>query len=343
MIFYFILSFFIIFSAFFIFVSNPLSLTEEISSNKIHIRPAKLIGGLIIYFTIVSTLFIYETSYLFRYSIIVSSVILLIGVADDIYNISYAKRIFFQIFISSLIVGNGLIIKDLGYLLDDYSILYLGYFAYLITILSIVGLTNALNFIDGIDGLASSVILNSIFTIILFNYFSGYFFSEIIYNELIIIITTISLFLILNISNLFKFKIFLGDAGSNFLGFFLATLLILYTMEESRLFHPVLAPWCVCYPVYDMLNVILQRVSKRKNPFLRDNSHLHTSLFLLFRKNQIKVLIFIIFFSMIMSLIGLVFFIFLGPLFSLLSFIILFIPYFIINIYLSEHVENQRN
>jgi UDP-GlcNAc:undecaprenyl-phosphate/decaprenyl-phosphate GlcNAc-1-phosphate transferase len=343
MIFFFILSFFIIFSAFFILISNAINLTEEISSNKIHIKPAKLVGGLIIYFTIISTLFIYETSYLFRYSIVVSSVILLIGLVDDIYNISYVKRIFFQIFISSLIVGNGLLIRDLGYLLDNNSIFYLGYFAYLITILSIVGLTNAINFIDGIDGLASAVILNSIFTIILFHYFAGFFYGEIIHNELIIIIITISLFLLLNITNIFKFKIFLGDAGSNFLGFFLANLLILYTMQENRLFHPVLAPWCVCYPVYDMLNVILQRVSKRKNPFLRDNSHLHTTLFLLFRKNQIKVLIFIIFFSMIMSFLGLALFIFIGPLFSLLSFIILFIPYFLINKYLFQNVENQRS
>jgi len=343
MIFFFILSFFIIFTAFFIFISNSLNITEGISVNKIHIKPAKLIGGLIIYFTIVSALFIYETSYLFKYSLIVSFAILLIGFFDDVYNISYIKRIFFQIFVSSLILGNGLIIHDLGYLLDDDSILYLGYFAFLITILSIVGLTNAINFIDGIDGLASSIILNSISTIFLYNFFIGNYFSEVIYNELSIVMISVFLFLILNISNFFNFKIFLGDAGSNFLGFFLANLLILYTMQENRLFHPILAPWCVCYPVYDMLNVILQRVSKKRNPFLRDNSHLHTILFIFFNKNQLKVLIFIIFFSLFMSALGLISFIFVSPLFSLLSFIILFIPYFIINKILSDHVIQKRN
>mgnify|MGYP001174491796 CR=1 FL=1 len=341
MIFFFITSFFIIFTAFFIYISQSVNLIENVSERKIHLKPARLIGGLIIYSTIIFSLFLFETTNLFKYSVIVSFAILLLGLADDIYKISYIKRIFFQIFVCSLIFGNGIIISDLGPIFQDNSILYLGYFAYFISILSIVGLTNAINFIDGIDGLASAIVLNSVLVIIIYNNFSNYQINEITYNELIIVIIPLTLFIILNISNFFYFKIFLGDAGSNFLGFFLAILLILYTMDNYRLFHPVLAPWCVCYPVYDMLNVILQRLSKRKNPFLTDNSHLHTKLFILFNKNQFKVLILILIFSFSLSIIGLIIFIFISPLFSLLSFILLFIPYFIINTALSNHVRKK--
>ncbi len=339
MIFFFIASFFIIFTAIFLYVADIFNLIENVSSKKIHTRAAKQIGGLIIYSCIIMSLFLYETSNLFKYSIIISLLVLILGISDDIYKISYIKRIFIQIFICSLIFGNGIIIKDLGTLMDDNSVFYLGYFAFLISILSVVGLTNALNFIDGIDGLATLIVLNSIFTIIFYNYFSNYEINEFIINEIIILIIPLSLFFILNISNFFKYKIFLGNSGSNFLGFFLAVLLIIYTMENNRLFDPVLAPWCVCYPVYDLLNVIFERVLNKKNPFLTDNSHLHSKLFLFFNKNQTKVLIVILLFNILMSILGLILYITLGSLFSLLSFLILFIPYNIINKKLSIYVK----
>ena len=88
------------------------------------------------------SLFLYETSNLFKYSIIIL-LVLLLGISDDIYKISYIKDLI-QIFICSLIFGNGIIIKDLGTLMDDNSVFYLGYFAFLISILSVVGLTSAL-------------------------------------------------------------------------------------------------------------------------------------------------------------------------------------------------------
>ena len=66
-------------------------------------------------------------------------------------------------------------------------------------------------------------------------------------------------------------KIFLGDAGSTFLGFFFGWLLIYYSQEPLKLFHPVLCVWCVTVPVYDLLSVILKRISENKNPFKPDS------------------------------------------------------------------------
>lgn len=339
MIFFFVICFFIIFTSIFIFISNLLNLNEEVTINKIHLKPAKLIGGLIIFSTIIFSQLIFEVSNYFLYILAVSFLMLSLGLLDDIFNISYIKRIFVQILIASLIIGNSININDLGIILENNTVIYLGFFTYLITLLSIIGLTNAINFIDGIDGLAASIVLNSFITIILYVYFSDYEIDNFFYTEIIIVILPILFFIFLNVSNLFKYKIFLGDSGSNFLGFFLSCFLILYTLEDNRIIHPVLAPWCVAYPVYDMLNVIIERTSNKKNPFLRDNSHLHSKLYLIFNNNQLLVLATILLISIFMSFFGLIVFMFMGPLFSLLSFVILFIPYFIINRILTEHAK----
>ena len=128
MIFFFVICFFIIFTSKFIFISNLLNLNEEVTKNKIHLKPAKLIGGLIIFSTIIFSQLIFEVSNYFLYVLAVSFLMLSLGFLDDIFNISYIKRIFFQILIASLIIGNSININDLGMILDNNTVIYLGFF-----------------------------------------------------------------------------------------------------------------------------------------------------------------------------------------------------------------------
>ena len=81
------------------------------------------------------------------------------------------------------------------------------------------------------------------------------------------------MFLIFNLSNSLRFKIFLGDAGSTFLGFFVAINLI-YGRKLSSIFANY-GCMGVAVPLFDFFAVIIQRLWDAKSPFKGDRTHLH--------------------------------------------------------------------
>ena len=132
-----------------------------------------------------------------------------------------------------------------------------------------------------------------------------------------------------------KKKIFLGNAGSSFLGFLFGWLLIYYSQEPIKFFHPVLCLWCVTVQVYDLLSVILKRIHNNKNPFKPDKNHLHNILQLNNFDNKV-ILIVILVIGVSMSFIGYTVYYYFGSVFSLIIYLLLFIPYFIITVYFNN-------
>ena len=138
----------------------------------------------------------------------------MVGIVDDKYNINPYLRLLFQFIATILLIQSGLVITSLGYY-DFFGEINLYYFSYIITALSVVVLLNAFNFIDGIDGLCVSAFIVSNILIVIYIIFTNNFYINL---ELYINISfTALLFLFFNLNN--SFKIFLGDAGSNFIGF----------------------------------------------------------------------------------------------------------------------------
>ena len=85
------------------------------------------------------------------------SLLTVVGLYDDLYNIDFKLKFIFQIIAAKIIVDNGLIIDNLHGVLYIFEINRL--LANLLTIFIIVAIINAINFIDGIDGLAISIVL----------------------------------------------------------------------------------------------------------------------------------------------------------------------------------------
>ena len=75
-----------------------------------------------------------------------------------------------------------------------------------------------------------------------------------------------------------KAKVFMGDAGSLFLGFALARFLIDFSQESDRVMHPVTALWIFAVPLMDTVAVMLRRLMERQSPFVADRRHLHHML-----------------------------------------------------------------
>ena len=122
-----------------------------------------------------------------------------------------------------------------------------------------------------------------------------------------------------------KFKIFSGNAGSLFIGFFISFLTI--ELYSGFKIHPVYLIWPLWYPVYDFLFVTINRASQKKNVLSADNSHLHHKILIKFEKNHFKTV-----FLFLISNLLIIYFGFLisgfSEILSLITFIFIFFLYF---------------
>lgn len=138
--------------------SKKEGLVDVPNERKIHTKPISRIGGVAIWastmLTFLCLVFMsyYPSGNLLSGILLGGSLMFLLGLVDDIYNLDAKFKLFLQISIATLVYLLGVQINNVPF------IGHLGIFSYPITLLWIVGISNALNFIDGVDGLAGSVV-----------------------------------------------------------------------------------------------------------------------------------------------------------------------------------------
>ena len=219
-----------------------------------------------------------------NFSPIASTAILvsILGFYDDFSNISaFNKYIVLTFLILMLLYTNATlpIIQNLNGFLGIYQI---GFIPGLIfTSFVYLSIMNAINLTDGIDGYLA-IFSISFFSSMLFTNHINEFFT--LTSVAIIIIGSSSMFIRYNFHK--GKKLFVGDAGSLFIGFWFATYLITYITSAStsnlvNVFSikleniPVIAISMISIPVLDTLRVMLVRVSNKISPFAADRNHLH--------------------------------------------------------------------
>lgn len=139
-----------------------------------------------------------------------------------------------------------------------------------LTVLWVVGLTNSLNFLDNMDGLSAGV---AFWTSAFFAAIALLLGSLFIAGCFAILLGALLGFLRYNWT---PARIFLGDAGSNFLGFWIGILTVAGTFSVEGYSHvTLLAPLCVlAVPIYDSATVIAIRLWQGQSPFHADKQHL---------------------------------------------------------------------
>jgi UDP-N-acetylmuramyl pentapeptide phosphotransferase/UDP-N-acetylglucosamine-1-phosphate transferase len=232
-------------------------------------------GGLAIFISIfIICIFSYLNNItLFNYKIIVPlSVLLVVGCYDDVFKLDYKFKFIFQIIVAKILIDNGFIIDNLHGLMGVFEINRI--IAQLFTMFIIVAIINSLNFIDGIDGLAISVVFLFLFWYEFFSLFQSDFYF-------------LSIILIGSLAPLFYFnfrkknKVFLGDAGSLFLGAIISvyTLNILsqnyFIKDEFDINKIIFVISILVYPIIDIIRVFFIRLKQRKSPFIADKNHIH--------------------------------------------------------------------
>ena len=255
-----------------------IGLIDVPSERKRHDGAIPLIGGISIFtgVLIASSVFL-EQSQLLNLYLISSALLVFIGTMDDIYDLSVTPRIIFQGIVATIMVfGAGIYIHTFGnvFFINDVDI---GRYGMLFTMLACVTCINAFNMIDGIDGLAGSMSIISISSIAILTLLNNA--NDDILLPLILVAATIP-YLFYNVSTRSPRgkKIFMGDAGSMFLGLTVIWLLVIgtqSTLTVNASFRPVTALWIIAVPLMDMFAIMIRRVRKGTSPFKADNEHLH--------------------------------------------------------------------
>jgi UDP-GlcNAc:undecaprenyl-phosphate GlcNAc-1-phosphate transferase len=205
-----------------------------------------------------------------------ASILIIVGVLDDFHDLSAKIRFIAQIFVGLLMSINGeVILNDLGAIGLNTVPVELGYFLALpLTILAVIMAINAVNMVDGIDGLAGGLSLITISALSFISWKAG---LEQMFSILVLLIATVLAFLRFNLRYLgqLRAKVFMGDAGSMFLGFVIVWFLISLSQGEQRAMPPVTVLWIFALPLLDTGTITIRRLLKGKSPFAADREHLH--------------------------------------------------------------------
>ena len=281
-------------------IKDKPNLRKQHKEPKIHIGGISLVLGFsvgICFLAIFSKLTpLSNDSFYLNFVILTAGILFFfIGFIDDLIELSPAKRISLQIFISSVVWSQGVGIYSVYipfWNINNAITLDLpNSISLLITIIWFVGVTNSINWMDGLDGLASGMIfIASSFLLIIYlslNDLNNFFIcASLAFTNLAFLKF-----------NFYPSKILMGDGGSNFLGFIISVLSLVYSplplTEEVVNFQNVniFIPFLILFiPLFDMTYVIFSRIKDCKSPFFPDRRHIHHRLIEKGLKDNVVVL-----------------------------------------------------
>tara|TARA_Y100000768_G_C23941353_1_gene665280 strand:+ start:463 stop:1524 length:1062 start_codon:yes stop_codon:yes gene_type:complete len=273
-------------------------------SRKFHKRPTPLTGGIAILVALLLSSKLYIdlnnlNGYVpeFTYNLVIASIPLVaLFLIDDYKGISPLFRLLIQILCSLYIIQTtGVYLQDLGNLFG-FGEVNLAIYSIPLTLFCIVGIMNAFNMIDGINGLCSGCALVSM---ILIGFYSGLVYDSM----LILLVGSIIGFLIFNLRTFGKQRgVFLGDSGSNLIGFWVAWISIYASQNELYTIYPITLVWFVAIPLLDCIGLIFSRLFNKKNITSPGRDHIHHKL--LNKYSPEKTLLIIIIISFVTGMLG---------------------------------------
>jgi len=266
-----------------------LGLVDIPNSRKIHFDPIPRIGGIAMAIGAFVPIILWAPLNRFVVSVLIGSGLLVgFGLIDDMKNIGFKKKFIGQIIAALIVIlYGGLKIQSLGSLLPGEYILP-NWISIPLTMLAIVAVTNAINLSDGLDGLAGGITLLTFL-------FIGYLSYLVKFQAFEVMSVAIfgAIFGLLRY-NTHPATVFMGDAGSQFLGFVAVTLSLAVTRRTPEI-SPILPIWIIGLPIIDTLSVMVHRILDGKSPFKADKNHLHHKLMNLgFYHSESVILIYII-------------------------------------------------
>jgi UDP-GlcNAc:undecaprenyl-phosphate GlcNAc-1-phosphate transferase len=247
-------------------VDNP-------SQRKVHCKPMPRLGGLAIYIGfVVMVLLTQPINHQIIGLVLGSTIIALIGVADDILDISPKAKLAGQIVAACVLVAFNIDVDYITHPFVEGQILSLEYLSIPVTILWVVGITNAVNLIDGLDGLAAGLATIAAVTLAIVGYSQGQYLMVTL--ALMLAASTLGFLRY----NFYPAQIFMGDSGSMFLGFNLSALAIMGFVKSITIISVFVPILILGIPIFDTLFAIIRRYFNGQPIFKADKEHLHHCL-----------------------------------------------------------------
>jgi len=269
---------------------------------KVHKLPVPSSGGVAIFFAFLfAVLFFNRPSPEILGFLIGATILTCFGLLDDMFDLPPMTKFFGQVLATLVVIYSGVRVEFISDILQNHGqTVSLEFLSLPFTFFWIIGITNAINFIDGIDGLAAGVSGIAAWTLGVVALMTGRYDAGVLAFTLG---AAAFAFLPYNFSK--TKKIFMGDSGSNFLGFSLAVVSILGMVKIAAAFTMLLPIVILAVPIFDTLFAIIRRLIAGKSPFEPDSSHLHHRIAKLgFSHRQTAVIIYLI--SLILAIVSIV-------------------------------------
>jgi len=242
---------------------------------RVHKKPIPRLGGLAIFYGfLVSLLFFARLDQQMRGILIGALIIVGVGIIDDVKQLRALVKLAAQIVAALVVVFNNIRITAISVpaFISETGVLQLGMFSIPITVVWVIIVTNAVNLIDGLDGLAVGVSSIASFSL---------FFIAILGGEQNVAIISAALaggclgFLPYNFN---PAKIFMGDTGSQFLGYMLSVICIQGLFKGYVIISFIVPLLILGLPLFDTIFAIVRRAWNHKPIMGADRGHLHHRL-----------------------------------------------------------------
>ncbi len=238
---------------------------------KVHATPIPRIGGLaMVVGLFVAALVVIPLEPRDRWFLLAVAVLTLFGVLDDRLDLDYRVKFAGQLAAVLLVVFPG-DIRVAAVTLDDRVLLPYA-LSVPLTVVFLVGITNAINLADGLDGLAGGTTFLCLAALALLAHGNG---EPAVAALALAFAGAVLGFLRYNT---FPASVFMGDAGSQVLGFAVGVLSLRATQGATSVVSAATPVLLLALPILDTLSVMVQRVSEGRSPFSADKNHIHHKL-----------------------------------------------------------------
>jgi len=244
---------------------------------KKHEAPTPFVGGAVLMAVVSLCFLFFDTTPSTRLMAFVSGglVLVAVGLLDDRYGLSWQVRLGIQVAITLMIATvGGIRVENLSDVFGVDGMWLSTWIAIPFTVFAMVGVINAINMADGSDGLAGGQVLASLLLFCAFSLYAGQLLTL---SRLLIVAGGVAGFLVWNLRFPWqrRARVFLGNAGSLFLGFVIAWTAIRVTQNADHPVTPVLGPWTLALPLIDCVTLMFARYQAGRSPFAADRNHLH--------------------------------------------------------------------
>ncbi len=254
-------------------VALRVNVVDRPNARKMHSRPMPKIGGIAMAAGALLPTLLWAPWEPFTGAVACGAgIVVFFGFLDDVREFGYKVKLAGQVAAALIVVVyGGVSIKCLGECLPDAWLLP-DWVAMPLTVLAIVGVTNAINLADGLDGLAGGISILGFICVAYLAYQNGLFAVALIS---VAVIGAVFGFLRFNT---YPALIFMGDAGSQLLGFLAVTLSLYLTQQGATPLNRMFPLLLLGFPILDTLTVMTERLIKGCSPFVADKNHFHHKL-----------------------------------------------------------------